>query len=400
MYLRFPCILAALLAAAPAAHATDIPIVGHKLVVVDKMAAAGKAKVVFSAKDPGIAKGPGTDPAQIEAALGVAYDGVSGIFAMWQGYRWQTSASIAKYTNRTAPSFGGVDLSAIAPGSLKVVGRNLGETPLDISTPPTGAVYVADTILNAGDTTRLCTQFTGCLHRVIGGGAAYKLVCRGIASTGDPSCTAAVPPPGSMFVDQGLTVLDDRTGLEWEKKTTSPGSGINAADLHDVDNTYRWAGRCSVATAKRCQPNAAADSACKAQTPSASWGDGCEQCSGAEGTCQVAPAAIATAWGWLSQLNAANFAGHSDWRLPSEDGRHVNAQTDPRELESILLTPYPCGTNPCLDPIFEPTASGYWSSTQSSSFASHAIVVSFYDGLVIGIDKNTDVPVRAVRDAF
>src|SRR5262249_61455993 len=27
--------------------------------------------------------------------------------------------------------------------------------------------------------------------------------------------------------------------------------------------------------------------------------------------------AITTVWDWLNQLNAANFAGHNDWRVPS-----------------------------------------------------------------------------------
>lgn len=96
------------------------------------------------------------------------------------------------------------------------------------------------------------------------------------------------------------------------------------------------------------------------------------------GTCVVAVnevegrQALTTVWDWIIQLNASNFAGHNDWRLPSEAG--VNGPPfacytcDPRELET-LLTPEmrlasstnnsdPCGTpdKPCMDPIIGPVA--------------------------------------------
>ena len=60
-----------LLGATGAARATDIPITGLKLIVVDKTVLASKAKAVFVAKDPAVTKGAGTDPAQIEATLAV-----------------------------------------------------------------------------------------------------------------------------------------------------------------------------------------------------------------------------------------------------------------------------------------------------------------------------------------
>ena len=70
------------------ARAADVPILGLKLIVVDKMVASGKAKVVFVAKDASIAKGTGTDPMQIEATLDVAYDAVRGSFLMPAGSNW------------------------------------------------------------------------------------------------------------------------------------------------------------------------------------------------------------------------------------------------------------------------------------------------------------------------
>lgn len=86
-------------------------------------------------------------------------------------------------------------------------------------------------------------------------------------------------------------------------------------------------------------------------------------------------------WDWINQLNAATFAGHNDWRLPSEGGRNSPA-TGSNELETILLTPHPCGTIPCIDPIFGPTAGGgyYWSASTVSTDPGNARFVYFGDG--------------------
>ena len=176
------------------ARAVDVPIPALKLIIVDKTAAAGKAKAVFVAKDASIAKGTGTDPMQIEATLDVAYDAVRGSFVMPAGSKWLVNSdSVGKYVNKDAPAGGAVKVSVIKPASLvKVVGKSLGDTPLDISNPPTGSVYLADTIVNGGEETRLCTQFRGCVHKPIAGGSGRKLICRG-NSAGDPACTAVSP---------------------------------------------------------------------------------------------------------------------------------------------------------------------------------------------------------------
>ena len=49
-------------------------------------------------------------------------------------------------------------------------------------------------------------------------------------------------------------------------------------------------------------------------------------------------APITTVWDWLNQVNASNFAGHNDWRLPSEYGRNlaINQPTN--------------AWTPCVDP--------------------------------------------------
>ena len=67
---------------AGAAGAADLGVAGRKLIVIDKLAAAGKAKVVFVSKgDPGIQKGPGGDPADLDGSFEVFYTDAPANFA-------------------------------------------------------------------------------------------------------------------------------------------------------------------------------------------------------------------------------------------------------------------------------------------------------------------------------
>jgi hypothetical protein len=133
----------------------------------------------------------------------------------------------------------------------------------------------------------------------------------------------------------------------WEKKDGS-GGGANLSDPHDVDNTYSWT----------------------------------------------------TAMGeWLSLVNGysadgtaqTGLGGQSDWRLPT------NA-----ELQAIFLAPFPCGTSPCIDSTFGPTAgSPYWSSTTYSTTPTSAWFVYFdMTGLVGLRNKANPNFVRAVCDGL
>jgi hypothetical protein len=369
--------------------ATDVPVVGTKLIVVDKLASAFKAKAVFVSKDPAITKGAGTDPFQISAQLDVAYDSASGAFDMppfddAPTEPWDlNAATVAKYVWAIAPTERSVKLGLIKPGMvLKVVAKGLGDHPIDLSTPPSGPVYASMRVANGGEWFRHCTQFADCVHQSIAAGTGYKLVCRGNA-VGDAGCVAARP---SCFTDTGQTVLDACRDLQWEQKETTVGSGVDAGNLHDVDNLYQWAGACTgpnpdLSDNARCQPNAPAAATCMAQTGGA---NGCAECPVADGPCQIAPGAVTTVWDWLNQLNAVNFAGHGDWWLPTAGS--------PREMESIL----DYGFTPRIDPTFGPTAAGlYWSALVSGygpyqgDFSTGRMVQSF--------DATTPAYVRAVR---
>jgi len=143
---------------------------------------------------------------------------------------------------------------------------------------------------------------------------------------------------GTRFVDNGDgTVTDNATGLQWEKKVAGGGC------LHCVYDVKTWAAAMSE---------------------------------------------------WISEVNGywngsmrAGLGGHSDWRLPSF-----------AELQTILIAPYPCGTSPCVDPIFGPTVDfSYWSATTFAGIPHFAMCVYFNSGAAAFDNKDFSYYVRAVR---
>ena len=163
-------------------------------------------------------------------------------------------------------------------------------------------------------------------------------------------------PAGVRFEDRGLTVFDCDTGLEWEKKTAG-----NVNDLH----TWSATGAAPDGTAFTTFLPAAA--AALGGTACASPYD-CTSSDGVTVSCTTPPP-------------------DGCWRLPEID-----------ELQTILLAQFPCGTDPCIDPIFGPTASSfYWSATSRSFDPGSAWGVLFVNGDVNGGLKDFDFHVRAVR---
>ena len=171
-----------------------------------------------------------------------------------------------------------------------------------------------------------------------------------------------------------------------------------------VDNRNAWAGRCTIGTNVPCQPNAAAAATCTA----AGGGVMCPEC--AAGSCNVDPSgggSVTTVWDFINQLNAAGFAGHSDWRLPTSAGAGLFPTGQPAELESIVdETQGACGSggplDPCIDPVFGPTAfAGYWTGSPleplTSAFEQVWGVFFAPDGGVFSVTTNQAHRVRAVR---
>jgi hypothetical protein len=159
----------------------------------------------------------------------------------------------------------------------------------------------------------------------------------------DKATKAVIP---CRYGDNGDgTVTDYATGLQWERKDGDLGgiclifSGVVS---HCVNTTYTWADAQSFVSG-----------------------------ASADGT------------------TVASFrAGYADWRLPTIV-----------ELETILLAPYPsCGTIPCIDPIFGPTAAGFYkSATTNANGPSNAWDVNFNNGDVGYSTKDNNGYVRAVR---
>jgi len=197
----------------------------------------------------------------------------------------------------------------------------------------------------------------------------------------------STPATSGCFTDPGdCTIVDGCTGLQWEQKSAAPGR-------HQVDSRHPWAGRCDGNPMFLCQPDAAAAATCAAHAEGGTYG--CDEC--ATGVCivEVDGVPTTTAWEWINQLNAESFAGHTDWRLPREAGL---TPTGDRELESILLEPFPCSASPCIDPIFGPTGPFlYWSATTTPANVDDVWFVDFGPGNWGNDGKRNANRVRAVR---
>jgi hypothetical protein len=192
--------------------------------------------------------------------------------------------------------------------------------------------------------------------------------------------------------------------------------------LHNYQTLYSWAGRCD--DGRYCQPTEAASRACLLGSvnfnapPAYGDGAGCEVC--ATGACHVdelGHGAVTTIWDWLVQLNASNFAGHNDWRIPTYGGL-----LRPSELETILYyDPAVCGRvpkPPCVSAAFNnkcdsggsctgqapPGATGpggraYWSATKDRAGFAVAIGVGFGPSGSLPLLWRYGDYVRAVRTA-
>lgn len=141
--------------------------------------------------------------------------------------------------------------------------------------------------------------------------------------------------PGIMsLTDIGNgTVLDNNTGLMWEVKGAPDGIS-DPLNANDADNTYSWA---------------------DAQTA-------------------------------VDQLNAMNYGGHSDWRLPT-----------PLELDTLL--DLSATTGPAIDTTFFPNckSGNYWTSAPYAADLSMSWYIDFSTGDDGYLANSNSFYVRAVR---
>ena len=203
----------------------------------------------------------------------------------------------------------------------------------------------------------------------------------------------------ARIVDNGDgTVTDRLTGLQWEKKDSNPAS------VHDVNDRYRWSGLCADAFTA-CQPSPAAAALCESRADGGEGGaKSCVECGSPECNGNTN---FSTVWDFASQLNATTFAGHDDWRLPSEDGLNQTPNNGRREEETILLDVINlCTARPCIAPVFGPTLpDNYWSGSAADRITLNAFnltngswFIPFGDppGILIA-NAATELPVRAMR---
>jgi hypothetical protein len=199
--------------------------------------------------------------------------------------------------------------------------------------------------------------------------------------------------PTPRFIDNGNgTITDRQTGLMWEKKDRSGNL------LHDQGNSWQWAGRCSISNAL-CQTTDFNSGPCTTQTGGAL---GCAKCGAGEGSC-IFNVAVPM-WSLPPTLNSGNFAGHNDWRIPTD-----------AELQTLLDTNAPGCTEPpalpCVPAAFNNNCTPgcaltscsctaineYWSATTFIGDPQGARYVDFGLGFANFYGKDSGFRLRAVR---
>lgn len=140
------------------------------------------------------------------------------------------------------------------------------------------------------------------------------------------------------YTDNGDgTITDNNTGLMWAKKSDD-------GSIHDKDNTYTWSNAFAV---------------------------------------------------YVAGLNAANFAGHNDWRLPNakELQSIVNHQTN----TTSAIFNAGCGAGCSVLTCGCTVAGFHWTSSSAAASPATAWYVRFDTGTVGPFGKGNALLVRAVR---
>jgi uncharacterized delta-60 repeat protein len=169
----------------------------------------------------------------------------------------------------------------------------------------------------------------------------------------NPPSYTKLDPNGNDLPDDATEwamVRDNVTGLIWEVKQNKDGVQ-DYSNPHDADNTYTW-----------YDGNPATNGG-YAGTP----GDGTDT------------------EDFVNALNAANFGGHSDWRVPSR--KELRTIADYARMSPSINTAYFPNTVPSF----------YWSSTTYVFDQNAVLLMLFFLGYDGCIDKSSFYYARAVR---
>lgn len=188
-----------ILLGAAGAPAKDIGVAPRKFLVLDRPLSA-TTEVLFAAKDGAIANGRAADVEDVRARLHVQYeDGTTAVAFMvppGTANGWsRNDPRMTRFHNRDATrEVTEVQSIVVRPQrALKVTGTGRGHSSLDVARAgaPTSKIYVSLEMVEAGTTTRLCSEVQNCEYRALDGGTGAKLRCSG--GVADPLCRAAHP---------------------------------------------------------------------------------------------------------------------------------------------------------------------------------------------------------------
>lgn len=267
------------------------------------------------------------------------------------------------YSSKTPTicSVSGNQVTAIKAGECSIAANQAG----DAKTLAAAEVVAKATVTLAFTTNSKLTQtgITTCGNETTNGlpctadalGALYGLGQDGEVQAGQKMNYTLLTQNGADCVK------DNVTGLLWEQKTDDGG-------LRDKDWTYTWynTDRATNGGAAGFQDRRDVESTFTGST----CGNGLTKCNTQD---------------YVAALNAANYCGYSDWRMPSEE-----------DLSSIVDFGR---VNPSINPIFSHTQSiRYWSASPNDYFNNGAWGVYFSNGDSHSFNgKSADYYVRAVR---
>lgn len=180
------------------APAMFAPVNGAKLLLFDKYAKSGKAKVVLlmTDEDGSITKGMSADPPGLSGQLLIYQQSDPtnrAVFDLDSSSWKKNKDSVAKYINKDAAAGSlGVKVATVKPGKrIKIVAKSLGDgdaesgdqdaNDLDLSVlTPSDVVMAVLTIDNANDTSthRMCAQFESPSLKSIAGGTGFKYLSK------------------------------------------------------------------------------------------------------------------------------------------------------------------------------------------------------------------------------